>query len=190
LDATGICFTVHIMRARILLAGGAVLVSALAGCGVHQVERPAKTATAPKSTAVVLPKAAAPSRTSPCPYLDKRDVAEINGQLVRKVRISGDKPYPGCFFYAFEGDRGVQLSTRIYVGGVAVARGLVDQAAPVKTSSIAEDPTGWSGGSQPTSGGAVYAVSKGGKAVVVTTNQRQTIKAREVTETIIKTLHL
>lgn len=173
-----------------IFVGGVLLVSALSGCGVHQVEHHATTAQKPKSTAVALPKVPRPTETAACPYLGERDVAEMNGEMVRKVRIAPTKPYPACFFYTIEGDKGVQLSTRIYSGDVDVAHRIVDQAAPVKTSSIAEDPAGWSGGSQPTSDGAVYAVSKGGKAVVVTTNQKQTIKAREVAEQVIKTLHL
>jgi hypothetical protein len=53
---------------------------------------------------------------------------------------------------------------------------------------VAELPGGWSGGSQPTAAGAVFAVSRQGTAVVVTTNQRQTISARRVAEQVISTL--
>ncbi len=53
-----------------------------------------------------------------------------------------------------------------------------------------ELPGGWSGGSQPTADGAVFAVSRQGTAVVITTNQRQTIGARRIAEQVIAALGL
>lgn len=111
----------------------------------------------------------------------------MNGQHVAKVRISSDsRKTPTCFFYRPDG--GVQLTVRPYRGESGTAHALVDAAAPVKTSAKATDPPGWSGGSQPTDSGAVYAVAKGDAAVAVTTNQRQTVKARQVAERTIQAL--
>jgi len=66
----------------------------------------------------------------------------------------------------------------------------VDRVAPVATANPAQLPDGWTGGSQATDGGAVFAVAKGGTAVVVTTNQAQTIKAKRVAEKTIAELGL
>jgi hypothetical protein len=127
-----------------------------------------------------------PSAAGPCPYLDEAVVEEINGQRVGSVRISADQPYPACFF--FRGDGAEQLRTWVVVATPAVAGATVDAAAPVDTSDLAELPGGWSGGSQPTTDGAVFAVARGDVAVVVTTNQPHTLGARRITERVIATL--
>jgi hypothetical protein len=171
-----------------------LLLAALAGCGGPADTAPSSAApttsqAAPSSaTAAALPAQPQPTADGPCPYLDNRFVADANGQLVNHVRTSPEQPHPTCFFYGNPKD--VQLTTRVYVGDPAVAKALVDQAAPVSSSNPADQPTGWSGGSLVTDQGAVYAVAKGGAAIIVTTDQKQTVKARRVTETIAANLHL
>lgn len=123
-----------------------------------------------------------------CDYLPAATVEAVNGERVGAVQISADRPYPACFF--LRGDGAVQLRSWIVVDTPEVARATVDAAAPVATSDLAELPGGWSGGSQPTADGAVFAVSRHGTAVVVTTNQRQTINARRIAEQVIATLGL
>jgi hypothetical protein len=120
--------------------------------------------------------------------MDSNFVAQSNGQHVSKVQTSVDKPYPTCFFYALSGN--VQLIVRVYVGEPAVATALVDQVAPVDTANLAEEPAGWCGGYEAIDSGAVYAVAKQGTAVVVTTNQKQSIKARTVAKQAIAVLKL
>ncbi|WP_436502153.1 DUF2020 domain-containing protein [Actinokineospora sp. HUAS TT18] len=142
----------------------------------------------PVSTAVVAPAVPEAVADGPCPYLESGDVAEANGQRVTKVRISADKPHPACFFYRPDGS--VQLTVRIYAGEPAVAKAIVDEAAPVATSDPAKSPQGWKGGSLSGEKGAVYAVAKEGTAVVVTTNQAQTIKARRIVEAVVGKLGL
>jgi hypothetical protein len=66
------------------------------------------------------------------------------------------------------------------MGEPAVAQAIVNQAAPVNSADPANEPAGWQGGAQSNGKTAVYAVAKGGDAVVVTTNQPQTIKARQI----------
>jgi UPF0176 protein len=129
-----------------------------------------------------------PVADGPCPYLTSEFIGQANGQRATKVRISADKPYPSCFFYRADG--AVQLTVQVFTGDPAQAKALVDQAAPVDTSNPANSPSGWTGGSQTTDTGAVYAVAKAGNAVVVTTNQQQTIKARRVVEKAIAALEL
>jgi hypothetical protein len=80
------------------------------------------------------------------------------------------------------------VRTWIVVATPKVAGATVDAAAPVATSDLAELPGGWSGGSQPTADGAVFAVTRGDTAIVVTTNQKQTISARQITEQVIAAL--
>jgi hypothetical protein len=139
----------------------------------------------------VAPPAPQPAADGPCRYLPVAAVQAANGQRVATVRISETgpgRPYPACFFLAGNGT--VQLQTWIVVATPEVARATVDAAAPVATSDLAELPGGWSGGSQPSADGAVYAVSRRGTAVVITTNQRQTISARRIAEQVIATLGL
>ncbi|GLZ32674.1 hypothetical protein Lesp02_48620 [Lentzea sp. NBRC 105346] len=144
---------------------------------------PAKTTSATPT----VPAKPEPAKDGPCPYLDTKFVAEANGQLVRKVMLSADEPHPTCFFYANATE--IQLTVRIYVGDKRIAKTLVNEAAGADASP-ATVPEGWSGGSMPTQSGAVYAVAKDGAAVVVTTNQKQTIKARRIAETAIGNLKL
>jgi hypothetical protein len=160
---------------RVLLLGP-VLLAALAACTVKPVDNPTvaqEPVSTPTSEAQVqLPPDPEPTADGPCPYLDEAFVEETNGQRVANVQTSADDP-PACFFYRPDGS--VQLTVRIYNGEEPVARALVDAAAPVATSNPAELSGGWEGGSESRDTGAVYAVAKGGTAVVVTTNQEQTI---------------
>ncbi|MEU4741847.1 DUF2020 domain-containing protein [Actinosynnema sp. NPDC023658] len=134
------------------------------------------------------PPAPQPVSDGQCPYLASSVVQEANGQLVRKVRLSADQPDPACFFYANATE--VQLSVWVFRGEPATAKAVVDRAAPVADSNPASVPAGWKGGSLTTDDGAVYAVAKDGIAVVVTSNQKQTVKARTVTEAVVENLGL
>ncbi|GHF58114.1 hypothetical protein FHX82_000261 [Amycolatopsis bartoniae] len=146
-------------------------------------------APAPPATTVAQPPPdPQPTGPGPCPYLEASFVADANGQHVSKVQTSSDQPHPACFFYALNGK--LQLTVRVYTGDAAVAAALVDKAAPVSSSNPATDPPGWQGGYQTTDSGAVYAVAKAGTAVVVTTNQKQTVKARTVAKQTISSLGL
>lgn len=144
----------------------------------------AKTTTTPAGP----PPAPEPATEGQCPYLASSVVQEANGQLVRKVRLSAGQPDPACFFYANATD--VQLSVWVFRGEPGTAKAVVDRAAPVADSSPATAPAGWNGGSLTTATGAVYAVAKGGNAVVVTSNQKQTIKTRRIAETVVGNLGL
>ncbi|MBP2339969.1 hypothetical protein JOF41_006147 [Saccharothrix coeruleofusca] len=173
-----------------------VLTAALSACG-DTGSTAAPTSESPEAVQTTTERPSAPAGPPPmpqpaadgdCPYLDSDYVAQANGQLVRKVRLSADQPTPACFFYANATE--VQLSVWVFQGEEATAKAVVDRAAPVADSSPASVPAGWQGGSLVGEQGAVYAVAKGGAAVVVTSNQRQTIKAREVASTAIEELGL
>lgn len=175
---------------RVLLLGP-VLLAALTACTEEPADDPTvatgTTATTTSAAPVELPADPEPTAGGPCPYLDQAYVEETNGQRVSKVEISADDP-PACFFYRPDGN--VQLSVRIYQGEEPVARALVDAAAPVDTSNPAELSGGWEGGSEAKDTGAVYAVAKESTAVVVTTNQEQTIKAKQIAQESITALGL
>ncbi|GAA5158082.1 MULTISPECIES: DUF2020 domain-containing protein [Amycolatopsis] len=172
---------------RLALALGTAAV--LAGCSQPQSAAPApSSAPPPATTAAQPPPDPQPTGPGPCPYLETSFVADANGQHVSKVQTSADKPHPACFFYARSGK--LQLTVRVYVGDPATAKALVDKAAPVNSSNPATDPAGWEGGYQATAAGAVYAVAKAGTAVVVSTDQTQTVKARTVAKQTISSLGL
>ncbi|MEU6641460.1 DUF2020 domain-containing protein [Saccharomonospora sp. NPDC046836] len=175
---------------RLLMIGAAAAL--LAGCSAGG-DQPAESApttaasTPQSSTAPEPPPAPEPVADGPCPYLATDEVARANGQRVAQVRLSADQqPHPSCFFYRSDGN--IQLTVRVYVGDPAVATSLVDEAAPIDTSNPTEQPPGWQGGYESTDSGAVYAVAKGDSAVIVTTNQQQSVKARSVATAAISGL--
>ncbi|MGH3939205.1 MAG: DUF2020 domain-containing protein [Pseudonocardiaceae bacterium] len=173
--------------ARIVtLVCGALLLGWTAGCGDAGSISAGPSVDPPGMAAPESVPEPQPTADGPCPYLDTATVETANGQRVSSVRISADRPHPACFFY--RGDGREQVRTWIVVATPAVAGATVDAAAPVATSDRAELPGGWSGGAQPTSDGAVIAVARQGTAIVVTTNQHQTIGARRIAEEIIATL--
>jgi len=178
---------------RALLLGPLLIV--LAACN-NEPAADEPTVNAPEDTqasspaaqpAVEAPAAPEPAADGPCPYLEKTFVEDTNGQHIGDIKVSEGDP-PTCFFYRPDG--GVQMTVRVFQGDAAVAKALVDQAAPVDSANPAELPGGWSGGAQPTDDGAVYAVAKDAEAVVVTTNQEQTIKAKVVAQQAIEALGL
>jgi len=165
----------------------------LAACSKPQPApaRPVTTTTGTQqqtSTVAKPPASPVPAADGKCPYLENGFVAQANGQRVSKVKISTDKPHPACFFYRADGK--IQLTAQVFVGEPAAAKALVDQAAPVATSDPAKLSTGWTGGSLSSKTGAVFAVAKEGTAVVIITNQAQTIKAKRVAEKAIEALNL
>ncbi len=175
-------------NAAVLAALAAMAVSGVVGgCGSNG-SGPTAPASPGSQQETGAPPPPEPAADGPCPYLDEAVVEQANGQRVGAVRISSDQPVPACFFE--RGDGSEQLRTWVVEGTPETARATVDAAAPVATSDLAELPGGWSGGSQPTEEGAVFAVAKDGTAVVVTTNQAQTFKARRVAEQVIANLGL
>ncbi|MGC7093207.1 DUF2020 domain-containing protein [Amycolatopsis lurida] len=172
---------------RPLVFTAAVSLGLLAGCSSPEAPAPTPSAAPPpaSSAAPVAPAAPEPSADGKCPYLEETAVERANGQRVSKVRLSAEQP-PTCFFYALNGK--LQLTARVYRGDPGIAKAVVDQAAPIGTSNPADQPAGWQGGMQTVGEGAVYAVAKAGDAVVVTTNQGQTVKAREVAKQAIAAL--
>lgn len=156
----------------------------LGGCGpaVDGVAKPATTIVPTTSAPVVVPPVAPPAKTAACPVVTSQEVTYDNAEAVGSVKVSelqdGQK-YPVCYFYRLNGT--LQMTVRVYTGTPEVATALVDQAAPIATSNPATQPPGWQGGSLSSKQGAVYAVAKGGTAVIVSSNMTQTVKCRDVT---------
>lgn len=181
------------MRRATFLLGPLLIV--LAACNSQNAEDeptpigPVSTAesTSEEPDEAAPPPVAEPTVDGPCPYLDTAFVEETNGQRVGDVKISADE-LPACHFYRSDGN--VQLAIQIYNGDPAVAAAFVDQVAPVDTANPAQLVGGWAGGAMPTEDGAVFAVAKGAVAVVVVTNQEQTLKAKLVAQRAIDELGL
>ena len=184
-----------------LTSASGLLALAIAACGPNastpNTGTPNTAGSSPAGPAAIVPAPAGPPVApvpvieGPCSYLPAASVQALNGQRVAAVRVSGtgpDHPYPACFFLTGNGT--VQLRTWIVVSTPAAAHAAVDAVAPVATSDIAELPGGWSGGSQPTTDGAVFAVARHGTAVVITTDQHQTINARQIAKQVIAALNL
>ncbi|PXY34822.1 hypothetical protein BAY59_04810 [Prauserella coralliicola] len=166
------------MRRLLLLGAVAAALTGCSGTGSGDGGQSSEPVPSPAPTSAQLPPEPEPVADGPCPYLDTDEVAQTNGQQVDQVRVSAEQPHPSCFFYRPDGE--IQLTVRVYSGDPKVAVGLVDKAAPVDTSNPASQPPGWEGGYEAAEEGAVYAVAKGGDAVIVTTNQQQSVKAREI----------
>lgn len=191
----------------ILLTSAIALV--VAGCTDESPEAPP----APQTTATAssesvaepvepavdkLPVDAAPQvpggRTSwqECPYLDTQWVADTNGQRVTGVGVDERFSTPACVYWSFPEEPQLTVIVR-EMDTIDEAIAVVDWAAPVDTTELAEEPAGWSGGRRGGDGsgsGALYAVQKDTVAVVVFTNQDQSLKAQLVAETVIGNLGL
>lgn len=153
---------------------------------------PAPSTAAPSTVDDAAPPVPAPATEADCPYLTAADVAALNGQKVLTTLVDGSTP-PACAFTGLDGR--VQLTVWVLrATGPAQATAVVDRAAPVGSTDPASEPAGWTGGRGGAGtgdlGGAVYAVADGSTAVVVTTNQEQSLKAQRVAEQVVATLAL
>ncbi len=169
-----------------------LLGAVLAACGPTKTVAGGPVSTITSHVVVTGPSVAVPPAPQPaagapsCPYINTQDAADDNGQHIGAVKISSaadGQPHPTCFFYRPDGH--LQLTVRVYVGNPNVATALVNQAAPIATSNPENAPTGWAGGSMALRDGAVYAIAKGGDAIVVTSNQLQTIKCKLVAVQVV-----
>lgn len=129
-----------------------------------------------------------------CPYLDAQWVETTNGQRVTGIGTDQRFETPACVFWSYPEAPQLQVIVR-HMPTEDEATAVVDHFAAVDTTNPAELPGGWMGGragGTPTAGetGAVFAVSRGQDAVVVLTNQDQSLKAQLVAEETIANLGL
>lgn len=126
-----------------------------------------------------------------CPYLDTQWVADTNGQRMTGLGVDRRFTTPACTFWSYPEEPQLTVIVReMATENEAIA--VVDWAAPIDSTEPAEQPEGWSGGRRGgTEGsGALYAVQKDNKAVVVFTNQEQSVKAQLIAEEVIWNLGL
>ena len=138
-----------------------------------------------------------------CPYLDTQFVAETNGQKVTASGTDTRFDTPACVYWSYPEQPQLQVIVR-HAASEQDARAVVDWAAPVDVTDPADQPSGWTGGRAgggvvpgrdgggvvPGRDGAVYAVAKGTTAVVVLTNQKESVKAQLIAEQAIANLSL
>ncbi len=180
-----------------------VIALGVSGCTTDEPEAapaPATTSavpveTVPEANVDALPVDALPevprAAQQACPYLDTQWVADTNGQRMTGLGIDERFATPACVFWSFPEEPQLTVIVR-EMATVDDAIAVVDWAAPIDTTEPAEEPEGWSGGRLGGSGGtgALYAVQKDTTAVVVFTNQDQSLKAQLVAEEVITNLRL
>ncbi|MDO4909044.1 MAG: DUF2020 domain-containing protein [Corynebacterium sp.] len=124
-----------------------------------------------------------------CPYLDTQWVADTNGQ--RMIAWTTDTRFitPACVYWSYQDDPQATIIVR-HMDNAEDARKVVDWAAPIDYTNPASEPAGWEGGRYGGDGRSLYAVAKDNIAVVVFSNQEQSIKAANIAKQVIQNLNL
>lgn len=166
----------------------------LAGCAQSSTTSSTPDPSAEPATtaaAAVLPPDTLPDAqpAESCPYLDSAWVEQTNGQRVTRVGVDTRFDPPACVFWSYPEDPQLTVLVR-HMPSEDEAIAVVDWAAPVATTDPAEEPAGWSGGRFGGDGRAGYAVQKSTTAVVVLSNQEQSLKAELVATEVINRLGL
>ena len=123
-----------------------------------------------------------------CPYLDTQWVADTNGQRMPRWGVDKRFSTPACVFWSYPEEPQATVLIR-QMPSVEEARAVVDWAAPVEDTELAEFD-GWSGGRGAFEDHTVFAVQKDNRAVVVWSNQLQTLKPQLIAQEAIKSLGL
>ena len=123
-----------------------------------------------------------------CPYLDSQWVADTNGQRMTRVAVDHRFSTPACVFWSYPEEPQASVIVR-EMPSVEEAREVVDHAAPVDATEIAEFED-WTGGRGVLGEEAVFAVQKDTHAVVVRSNQLQTLKPQLIAQEAISRLGL
>ena len=181
--------------------------AALAGCaggeGGPEATETTQAAEATQAPATTEPGDGLPTDALPatdrgawveCPYLDTARVAEANGQKVTGVGIDERFDPPACQYWSYPPEPQLTVVVR-RMPSPQEAMAVVDWAMPIEFTSPADEPDGWNGGRHgggevPERPGAGYAVARGDTAVVVLTNQNESVKAQVVAEQVIANLGL
>ena len=138
----------------------------------------------------VLPITAGREDFTECPYLGTEFVADTNGQRVTGQSIDTRFDPPACVFWSYPEEPQLTVMVR-HMNTPGEAKAVVDWAAPIDATSPANEPAGWDGG-RGTLGpeSSVYAVFRDTTAVVVFSNQEQSIKPQLEAEETIRNLGL
>ncbi|QGU05758.1 hypothetical protein CETAM_12635 [Corynebacterium comes] len=121
-------------------------------------------------------------------------MSDTNGQRTLGVGVDPRFDTPACVFWSYPEEPHLTVIVRDMPDAES-AIAVVDWAAPIDTTEPAEEPEGWSGGRAgagmvPGRNGALYAVQKDDRAVVVFSNQDQSLKAEQVAKEVIGRLEL
>ncbi|MDO4910902.1 MAG: DUF2020 domain-containing protein [Corynebacterium sp.] len=133
-------------------------------------------------------KASVTSNTD-CPYLETQWVADTNGQRMTAWTIDTQFETPACVFWSYQDDPQATVIVR-HMNTVEDARAVVDWAAPIDYTDPASEPAGWEGGRYGGDGRSLYAVAKDNVAVVVFSNQEQSVKPAAIAKQVIANLGL
>lgn len=125
---------------------------------------------------------------SDCPYIGPGWLEETNGQRLTKQGIDTRFPTPACVFWSYQDDPQATVIVR-EMPTVEDARAAVDWAAPIDATEPASFD-GWEGGRGVVNEHAVYAVQKDTHAVLVWSNQQQTVKSEQIAKEAIANLGL
>ena len=125
---------------------------------------------------------------SDCPYIGPGWLEETNGQRLTKQGIDTRFPTPACVFWSYQDDPQATVIVRD-MPTVEDARAAVDWAAPIDATEPASFD-GWEGGRGVVNEHAVYAVQKDTHAVLVWSNQQQTVKSEQIAKEAIANLGL
>ena len=181
---------VELMR-KSLLSLLALATFGIAGCD-SSAPTPAPTSTvAPESAEapeVNVTQAAEVNDWSDCPYIDPGWLEETNGQRLTKQGFDTRFPTPACVFWSYQDDPQATVIVRD-MPTVEDARAAVDWAAPIDATEPASFD-GWEGGRGVVNEHAVYAVQKDTHAVLVWSNQQQTVKSEQIAHGAIANLGL
>ena len=172
---------------------------ALATFGIASCDSSAPT---PAPTTTVTPEASEASETpevnvaqtaevndwSDCPYIGPGWLEETNGQRLTKQGIDTRFPTPACVFWSYQDEPQATVIVRD-MPTVDDARAAVDWAAPIDATEPASFD-GWEGGRGVVNEHAVYAVQKDTHAVLVWSNQQQTVKSEQIAHEAIANLGL
>lgn len=123
-----------------------------------------------------------------CPYLDSQWLANTNGQRMTGQGIDTRFDTPACVFWSYPEEPQATVIVR-HMPTEQAAIDVVDWAAPIDSTEPVDDGD-WQGGRIGNHEGALYAVQKGTVAVVVFTNQDQSVKAELIGKEVIKNLSL
>ncbi|QQN48028.1 DUF2020 domain-containing protein [Corynebacterium kefirresidentii] len=163
----------------------------IAGCD-SSAPTPAPTSTVAPGSAeapeVNVSQTAEVNDWSDCPYIGPGWLEETNGQRLTKQGIDTRFPTPACVFWSYQDDPQATVIVRD-MPTAEDARAAVDWAAPIDATEPASFD-GWEGGRGVVDEHAVYAVQKDTHAVLVWSNQQQTVKSEQIAHEAIANLGL
>lgn len=181
---------VELMR-KSLLSLLALATFGIAGCDSSAPTLAPTSTVAPGSAEapeVNVTQAAEVNDWNDCPYIDPGWLEETNGQRLTKQGVDTRFPTPACVFWSYQDDPQATVIVRD-MPTVEDARAAVDWAAPIDATEPASFD-GWEGGRGVVNEHAVYAVQKDTHAVLVWSNQQQTVKSEQITHEAIANLGL